>query len=527
MAGSSSRGFFVVGVGAAAGSEEALGRFFSSIADDVGAAFVVVSSGRIDAARIRTLLPVAVVDQPTAVQPNHVYVARVGERVTLRDGVLYVGALDSDGAAELPIDHLFRSLAADVGERAVGVVLTPITSDGASGLSAIAGATGLVMAQYAGTAPARPLEALVAKQIELAPHEADLAQRLLTHLRRGSIAARKLDSVRSIVPRVCSILRQRLGNDFSQYKELLVVRRVERRMGLHHLEEAEQYLGLLTACPLECEALFRDLLIGVTRFFRDVDAWSALALTLCELIASRPEGHVIRAWVAGCATGEEAYSLAMILKESLESSGRHMAVEILATDLDDEGIRVARAGEYPEGIASDVGTARLGRFFAPTGRGYRISQDIREMVVFAFHDMLKDPPPSPVDVVLCRNVLIYLETEAQRRLLPLLHGVLRRDGLLVLGPSEAVGDFSDRFAVLDRKWRILRRAERPSAAARRAGSRASAHGKPGVLPLAYAADRRFTSKEDARASGRDLGFIESTVVNQAGLDGVGVVEELE
>jgi two-component system CheB/CheR fusion protein len=273
------------------------------------------------------------------------------------------------------------------------------------------------------------------------------------------------------------------------------------------VDAPDRYLALLAASPLECDALFRDLLIGVTRFFRDPDAWASIDRALGDLLAKRPDGHALRVWVAGCASGEEAYSIAITIDELLERSGRRMSVEILATDLDEEAIRLGREGRYPPGIAADVGADRLARFFARTDRGYLVSSRIRQSVVFARHDVLKDPPPTPIDLILCRNVLIYLETDAQRRLFPVFHEVLRRDGLLVLGPSETAGAVGDRFEVVDRKWRVFRRMDRRSAALPRASWRPAPHG---ALRL-FGSRSATESHEEVGCTGVDVRLIEQSI----------------
>jgi two-component system, chemotaxis family, CheB/CheR fusion protein len=259
------------------------------------------------------------------------------------------------------------------------------------------------------------------------------------------------------------LLRDRTGNDFALYKESTIRRRIERRMNVHQIENLRRYLRFVQANPHELDALFQDLLIGVTRFFRDPEAFEVLAQKgLPALLQGKPDGSTLRMWVAGCSTGEEAYSLAIVVKEFLARHKRRLAVQIFASDLDSWAIETARAGLYPVGIAGDVTPERLQRFFTKEDGSYRIKKEIRDLVVFATHNLLTDAPFTKLDVLSCRNLLIYLETKAQHRLLPLFHYALKPNGLLFLGTSETIGGFEILFAPIDRKGKLFRRTTEPS-----------------------------------------------------------------
>lgn len=257
--------------------------------------------------------------------------------------------------------------------------------------------------------------------------------------------------------RIFALLRARTGQDFSGYKPSTLRRRIERRMRVHQVERPSDYLDLLQSNPHELDLLFKELLISVTSFFREPEAFAALAVRLEEQAAKLPDNYTFRVWVPGCATGEEAYSIAIVMQELVERLERPFQTQVFATDLDERAIVKARAGLYPDGIAPDVGPERLTRFFLRDGSNYRVVKRIREMVVFAVQNVLEDPPLTRLDLVSCRNLLIYLNPDIQQRLLPVLHHALKPGASLMLGTSETVGDFEDLFEPIDRKWRLYER----------------------------------------------------------------------
>lgn len=469
------RGFLVVGLGASAGGLEALEEFFEEIPGDAKMAFVVVTHLARGAVSMlpeiigrHSRMPVVRVEEGTEIEPGHVYVPPTGVTLGLLKGRLHVFEPEQDGPRPLPIDFFFRCLARDHRERAVGLVLSGTGTDGTYGLKEIKAVSGLAMAQDEQTARYRGMPHSASTQIELdyvgPPRE--LASQLVAYA-RGTLPrfnARfdpRLES--EAMSRIFVLLRNRTGHDFSHYKSTTTGRRVARRMNVHQIESPKEYLRFVQVNPLELDNLFRELLIGVTTFFRDPDAFVALEeLGLKTILANKPDGYVLRCWVAGCSTGEEAYTIAMLLRESMENAGVHYPVQVFATDLDPESVDFARSGVYPSAITSDVSPRRLERFFVEEEGHYRIKKEVREMVVFATQDVVDDPPFTKLDLLVCRNLLIYLNSEVQRRLIPVFHYSLKPDGILFLGSSETIGNFSSLFEPLDKKWKLFKRREVPA-----------------------------------------------------------------
>jgi two-component system, chemotaxis family, CheB/CheR fusion protein len=467
-------GMLVVGIGASAGGLEALGHFFSNMPPDSGMAFVVIThapSGRNslmpELLSRQTAMTVAPVTTPVAIEPNHIYLAPGGEQLLLREGRLYA----AQGGRIAPrhyIDVFFRSLAAEFGNRAVGIVLSGTGTDGTLGIQEIKAQGGMTMAQDEGSAryAAMPHSAIASLQVDHVLSAPEMPKQLVSYA--GS-ALRRLEeppaepeaSASDHYARVFALLRSRTGHDFSHYKGTTIRRRIERRMNVHQLESVWDYVQFLQNNAVEVDRLFKELLIGVTSFFRDPEAHELLCTTvLPELLNNRPDSYTLRIWVAGCSTGEEAYTLAIEVKEAMEQAKRHLAVQIFATDLDPDAIEVARLGEYPESIATDVSAQRLARYFTlEEGGFYRIRKEIREMLVFAPHSLIEDPPFTKLDLLSCRNLLIYLDGRLQQQLLPVFHYSLRPGGILFLGSSETVGGFGHLFDAVDKKWKIFRRRE--------------------------------------------------------------------
>src|SRR5262249_30560481 len=318
-------------------------------------------------------------------------------------------------------------------------------------------------AKYSGM-PASAIDTGLADYV-LAPR--DMPHQLIAYAKgpylTAAPAVTALPTTDTDMPKIYALLRARTGNDFSAYKSNTIRRRIERRMNLHQIKKASDYVHYLQENPHEIDTLFKELLISVTNFFRDPEAWDALRPCLEELVSSRPENQMLRVWVPGCATGEEAFSLAIILRESMDKVGRHLLVQIFGTDLDSEAIETARSGLYPDGIAGDVSPKRLERFFVREDGAYRIRKEIREMTVFAPQNVIKHPPFTKLDLLSCRNLLIYLDNDLQRKLLPIFHYALKPAGLMFLGSSETVGTFTDLFETIDKRWKIFRRKESASA----------------------------------------------------------------
>ncbi len=400
------------------------------------------------------------------VERNCVYVAPPGREVRIQSGVLAVHlAKEKRRGVRLPIDALFRSLGEDQRHRAIGIVLSGSGADGTVGLAAIRAETGLAIAQDPSSAEfgGMPGSAIAAGAVDFVLPTAEMPERLLAYTARLAEPARPgaepvapgddLDHILAIVQRVT-------GRDFSAYKRGTLQRRIERRMHLLDLVKMEDYVGFLDAHPGEVEALWRDWLIGVSHFFRDAASFAVLAETaLPQLIAAKEDGSVLRVWVPGCASGEEAYSIAILVVEAVERLRKRLEIQIFATDLDASAIDAGRTGRYPEGIAADVNDERLRRFFVKEDRHYRVKKELRDLTVFALQDVLRDPPFTRVDVVSCRNLLIYLTAPTQKRLIPLFHYSLLPGGFLFLGSAETVVGFDDLFAPVDKHTKLYRRKE--------------------------------------------------------------------
>ena len=470
----SETGFPIVALGASAGGLEALKTFFSEMPPDAGIAFVVVThqhAGHLslmaDLLGRQTDMPVIEVSKQTKIEPGHVYTSKPGRNLGILHGELHSLKPDEQATLRLPVDYFFRSLALDQKHLAIGIVLSGTGTDGTLGVKEIKGSLGMVMvqaeedAQYDGM----PRSSIATGLVDYVLPVSEMPKQLLAYCARlrvplqPTLHAPQPVAASEALQRIFVLLRSRTGHDFSLYKDTTTRRRIERRMNVHHLDTAEKYLDLLQTHPGEAEHLFKELLIGVTSFFRDPEAFDALALVLSDLVAKKPEGYVLRVWVAGCSTGEEAYSIAILVKEIMEKLKKSLSIQIFATDLDKTAIDVARAGVYPLGIANDLTPERLARFFAQDDETYRVSQEIREMVVFAQQNVIADPPFTKLDLLSCRNLLIYLGSELQARLLPLFHYALKPNGILFLGPSESIGAFTPLFGALDKKCKIFEQRE--------------------------------------------------------------------
>ena len=469
-------GFPVVGIGASAGGLAAFEAFFSSMPTDTdsGMAFVLVQHLAPDHKSILsdiiqrcTRMRVFEVEDGMVVQPNCAYIIPPNRDMAFLHGTLHLLEPTAPRGQRLPIDFFFRSLARDQRERAICVVLSGTGSDGTLGLRAIKGEGGMAMAQSRGTTEfdGMPGSAIATGLVDYELPPGDMPAQLIAYVahafgplsRQAAVAAPRTDNA---LKKIFTLLRAQVGHDFSQYKPNTIQRRIERRMVVHQIEAIDAYVRYLQQTPAELEALFRDLLIGVTSFFRDPAAFLTLEQTAIPAIFNgKPADEAIRVWCTGCSTGEEAYSIAMLLQERMESLKQTYKVQVFATDIDSRAIDNARAGLYPASIASDISPERLARFFSPEadGSAYRIRKGIRDMLVFSEQDLIKDPPFSRLDLISCRNLLIYMGGELQRRLMPLFHYTLNPGGMLFLGTSETVGDFANLFGVLDLKAKLYQR----------------------------------------------------------------------
>ena len=408
-----------------------------------------------------TTMPVAQAVDQNRVEPNHVYIIPPDRDMALLNGVLQLSHPDTVRGLRLPIDGFFRSLADDQAEHAIGIILSGTASDGTLGLRAILGAGGVGMVQEPSTAkydgmPQSAINAGYATHILKVEDMPAMLQELARQAGyRTKVPPLLTGDTLNGLNQVLLQIRSRTGHDFSQYKKSTIGRRIERRMALHHIEDIAVYARFLKQNPNEVHTLFKELLINVTSFFRDAEAFAALKQDILPaLLADRPDDYVFRVWVAGCASGEEAYSIAIILRELMDEVHPVFKVQIYATDLEEEAIHTAREGRYPAGIEQDVTPERLRRFFTKDERGYKIRKDIRDMVVFAVQSVIKDPPFTKLDLLSCRNLMIYLEAAQQNLLIPNFHYALKPGGVLFLSSSESVAGYTQLFRPLNRKWKF-------------------------------------------------------------------------
>ena len=456
----------VVGIGASAGGLEAFEQFFRHVPADSDMAFVLVShlspdhESLLDEILQRTTsMPVIQAQDQTLVSPNTVYIIPPNRDMTIFHGKLQLRVMEEPHAQRMPIDEFMRSLAEDQGEKAIGVILSGTGTDGTLGLRAIIGAGGIALVQeptqakYDGM-PTSAIRAGYANHVlpvEKMPEVITSGARM--HQQHRLVSPQP--AIAGGIAHILMQLRTVTGHDFSQYKKSTITRRIERRMAQHNIEDAEVYVRYLKESPAEAHMLFRELLINVTSFFRDPEAFAFLQQDILpRIFKDKPENYVFRVWVAGCATGEEAYSIAILLREWMEENRRELKVQIYGTDLDDDAIAIARAGAYTPNIAQDVAPERLQRFFVKGDAGYQIKKEIREMVVFAVQNIIKDPPFTKLDLLACRNVMIYLQPELQNRLIPAFHYALKPGGVLFLSPSESIGNYTSLFTPLNRKWKF-------------------------------------------------------------------------
>ena len=470
--------FPIVGLGASAGGLEALQDFFSHMPPDSGMGFVVVTHQHPGHVSLlpnllskSTAMCVVEARDGLTVEPNHVYVSLPGGMLQISHGKLHRIEAESSKAPHLPIDYFLRSLATDQREHAICMVLSGTGSDGTLGMRAIKAESGMAMVQeplsakYTGMPSSAGATGLADYVL---PPDA-MPDQLIAYARGPYLKARPpavetQPFPREPLERILTLLRSRTGHDFAFYKTTTIRRRIERRMNVHQIKEPQDYVRFLQENPHEIDMLFGELLIGVTGFFRDPQAFEALTeKAIPALLAARPDDRTLRVWTPGCASGEEAYSAAILLAECMEKLKRRLEVQIFGTDLDLHAIEAARAGIYPAGISAEVSPQRLERFFTKEDGVYRVRKEIREMLVFAIQNVIKDPPFTKLDLICCRNLLIYLDTELQRRLLPTFHYALRPGGLLFLGSSESIGGFGDLFETIDGKWKIYRRRETAAA----------------------------------------------------------------
>ena len=471
--------FPIVGIGASAGGLAAFEAFFAGMPADTepGMAFVLVQhldpdhkSILTELIRRYTRMAVFEVWDGMVVQINCAYIIPPGRDMAFLNGALQLLEPTAPRGQRLPIDFFFRSLAQDQHEHAIGIILSGTGSDGTQGLRAIKAEGGMVMAQNPASTEyeGMPRSALSTGLVDYELPPSEMPAQLIAYVKHAfgrpptQPATVTPPQIENALKKTLILLRAETGHDFSQYKPNTIRRRIERRMAVHRIANFDDYVRSLRQMPDELEALFRDLLIGVTSFFRDPEAFQVLEKQVIpQLFAGQHAGSVIRIWVPGCSTGEEAYSLAILLAERQQALKQSYQVQVFATDIDSRAIATARQGVYPASIAADLTPERLARFFTaePGGNAYRVHKGLRDLLVFSEQSLIKDPPFSKLGLISCRNLLIYLDADLQKRLIPLFHYALNPGGTLFLGTSETVGEFADLFASLDRPARLYQRRE--------------------------------------------------------------------
>jgi len=465
--------FPIVGIGASAGGLEALSAFLREVPENSGMAFVIVQHMEqkrkdilVELLQSTTPMKVFQVEENTSVELDSVYIIPPNKEMSIRNRVLHLSNFSVPHSLHLPIDFLFRSLADDLQERSIGVILSGMGADGTDGLKAIKKRGGSVFIQEPSSAKfdGMPRNAIEVGLADVVSPVETLPSKIISYLEHKPLIDRadqdQGDNTLSSFNNIMIQLRSHTGHDFSSYKKTTIDRRIERRMGIHQIEKLATYARFLKENSQELELLFKEFLIGVTSFFREPTEWKLLKdKVIPALLAERAPSNTLRVWVSGCSTGEEAYSLAIVFKEVLEQlkPSQNFSMQIFATDLDRDAIDKAREGVFSANIAEGMSSERLKQHFTKVDRGYQVVKTIRDMVIFAQQNMIKDPPFTKIDILTCRNLLIYLTPELQKKLMPLFHYSLNPNGFLFLGSAEAVGNFTDLFKPLEHKSRLYQR----------------------------------------------------------------------
>jgi len=461
----------VVGVGASAGGLEAFQQLLSHLPAKTGMAFVFVQhlaprheSMLTELLSRSTKIPVHEVRDGMAVAPDNIYVIPPNTNMVISHGVLHLMPRRESELQHMPIDFFLTSLAEDRKSKAIGVILSGTASDGTLGLKAIKAEGGIAFAQDEKTAKydSMPRSAIAAGCVDFILPPEEIAKELARIGRHPYLIQTLATEADELLPagddeinQVLTLVRGATGDDFTYYKKSTIKRRIKRRMVLQKMDKLAQYIRYLRSNTPELQELYQDFLISVTGFFRDPELYQALQRkVLPTLLKNRPADSALRVWVPGCSTGEEAYSIAICTLEFLGAAKSNIPIQIFGTDISEAAIEKARAGTYPEGVTADVSPERLRRFFTPVAEGHRMSKSIREMCIFARHNVLQDPPFSRMDLISCRNLLIYLEAAAQKKVIPIFGYALRSPGFLVLGPSENLTGFTDLFSPVDKKYKI-------------------------------------------------------------------------
>jgi len=462
--------FPIVGVGASAGGLEAFSELLRSLPTNTGMAFVLVQhlhpgyeSALTEILARETKMPVREAGDNMTVEANHIYVIPPSADLEIQNGALHLVTRVKEDRHRLPIDHFLRSLAEGEGNRAIGVILSGTASDGVLGLKAIKAQGGITFAQDEKTAKydGMPHSAIAAGTVDFILSPTKIAAELARIAKHPYVQQERAGALPEILPvgadnlnKIFYLLRRHSGHDFTYYKHTTIQRRIKRRLLLHKLEKLSDYVRYLDENPTEVDELFHDILINVTGFFRDEEAFEALRDKVFPVLAQKNREAPLRIWVPRCSTGEEVYSIAIALLEYLGQKATSRVIQIFATDIDSFAIEKARAGVYPENIIQDVGSERLRRFFTKVEGGYQISKSIRDMCVFAIQNVIKDPPFSKLDLISCRNLLIYLGPVLQKRVLNVFHYALNADRYLLLGSAESIGEFANLYSAVDAKAKV-------------------------------------------------------------------------
>lgn len=464
--------FPIVGIGASAGGLEALQEFFKNMVSEPDAAFVIIQHLSPDYKSFMnellsrfTKIKIEVVTDGMAMQPNRIYLIPPKMNMTIFQGVLYLNELSATRTLNLPIDIFFRSLAKDQEKNAVGIILSGAGSDGTLGIKAIKEYGGMTMAQDENSAKfdSMPHSSIATGMVDIIMPPEQLAEELINYIKHPFVKEnKKIDSIlasdQSQLSKVIAILNDAKYVDFSCYKENTIIRRLEKRISLNRFDKIEDYSKFLIGNSKEINILFNELLIGVTRFFRDETAFNNLKKeVIVNLVEKFAEKKEIRIWVAACSTGEEAYSIAILFKECMADLNINREIKIFATDLDTSSLEYAAAGFYPDNIVSDVSAERLAKYFTRKESGYQINDNIRGMIVFAKQNIINDPPFSKLDLISCRNFLIYVNSDVQQKIFSLFNISLNENGHLFLGSSESLGIMAEGFRVIDSKSKIFQK----------------------------------------------------------------------
>ena len=466
--------FPIVGIGSSAGGLEALELFLSNLPPETNMAFVIIQhlsprhkSIMADLLMKYTRMRVLAIQDDKKVEPNCVYLNPPDKNVVILNRRLYLTEPTQSHGVNLPIDCFFRSLSEDQGEKAICIILSGTATDGTLGLKAIKGEGGMGMVQDPDSAKysGMPISAITTGLVDFILPVEKIPAELIKYVQHPYIE--RPDGIetpkqqfRNYVQKILALIRTTTGHDFANYKQTTIRRRIERRMAVHQLDKIERYATYLQKTPAEIDLLFKDLLIGVTNFFRDAEAFEVLKTKVIpELIKNKNTDTPLRIWITGCATGEEAFSIAILLVEVMDTLRKQVNIQIFASDIDNEALEFARMAIYPDSIAADVSPERLNRYFLKDDNTYRIKKKIREMIVFANQNLIKDPPFSRLHLVSCRNLLIYMSPVLQKKILPLFHYTLTPQGILFLGNSESIGEYAHHFSVIDQKWKIFKRKE--------------------------------------------------------------------